>query len=159
MLRVVLYQPDIPQNTGNIARTCASAGAELHLIRPFGFRWFEGGMARSGDPRLKRAGLDYWPHVRYVLHDSWAKFVEQLEAGARVWAFSSKAQQPYTDVRYRPGDYLLFGPETRGLPEEVLRQFPGVSIPMPGPVRSLNVSVAVGIALFEALRQLRSDGV
>jgi len=151
VLRVVLYQPDIPQNTGNIARTCASAGAELHLVRPFGFRW-------SSDPRLKRAGLDYWPHVRYVLHDSWANFVERLEAGARVWAFSSKAQRAYTDVQYRPGDYLLFGPETRGLPEEVLRQFPALSIPMPGPVRSLNVSVAVGIALFEALRQLGSGG-
>lgn len=156
MLRVVLYQPDIPQNTGNIARTCASAGAELHLVRPFGFRWF--GAAAAGDPRLRRAGLDYWPYVRHVLHDSWEKFVEGLEPGARVWAFSSKAQQPYTTVAYHPGDYLLFGPETRGLPDEVLRQFPAVTIPMPGPVRSLNLSVAVGIGLFEALRQLGVSG-
>ncbi|MER3444170.1 MAG: tRNA (cytidine(34)-2'-O)-methyltransferase [Meiothermus sp.] len=151
MLRIVLYQPDIPQNTGNVARTCASAGAELHLVRPFGFRW-------SSDPRLKRAGLDYWPHVRHVLHDSWEKFVEGLEPGARVWAFSSKAQQPYTAVAYRPGDYLLFGPETRGLPDDVLREFSAVTIPMPGPVRSLNLSVAVGIGLFEALRQLGVSG-
>ncbi|PZA08101.1 tRNA (cytidine(34)-2'-O)-methyltransferase [Meiothermus sp. PNK-Is4] len=122
MLKVVLYQPEIPQNAGNIARTCAAAGAELHLIRPLGFRW--------GDPKLKRAGLDYWDHVRYVLHDSWEAFNETLGAGhPRIWAFSSKAVQEYTQVHYQPGDYLLFGPETRGLPQ-----------------------------LFEALRQLRANG-
>lgn len=150
MLKVVLYQPEIPQNAGNIARTCAAAAAELHLIRPLGFRW--------GDPKLKRAGLDYWDHLHYVLHDSWEAFVEKALAGARqsrVWAFSSKATQDYTRVPYQPGDYLLFGPETRGLPKEVLEQFPSVTIPMPGKVRSLNLAVSVGIGLFEALRQLR----
>ena len=156
MLKVVLYQPEIPQNAGNIARTCAAAGAELHLIRPLGFRW--------GDPKLKRAGLDYWEHVHYVLHDSWEAFREAVQGGgsglwspapARVWAFSSKATQDYAQVRYQPNDYLLFGPETRGLPPEVLEQFPAVTIPMPGQVRSLNLAVAVGIGLFEALRQLR----
>lgn len=155
MLKVVLYQPEIPQNAGNIARTCAAAGAELHLIRPLGFRW--------GDPKLKRAGLDYWEHVHYVLHDSWEAFAEKVQAesqepgerSARVWAFSSKATQDYAQVRYQPDDYLLFGPETRGLPPEVLERFPVVTIPMPGQVRSLNLAVSVGIGLFEALRQLR----
>ncbi|HEU4740477.1 MAG TPA: tRNA (cytidine(34)-2'-O)-methyltransferase [Meiothermus sp.] len=153
MLKVVLYQPEIPQNAGNIARTCAAAGAELHLIRPLGFRW--------GDPRLKRAGLDYWEHVHYVLHDSWEAFREKVQAPgagqARVWAFSSKATQDYARVRYQPDDYLLFGPETRGLPQEVLEQFSSVTIPMPGGVRSLNLAVSVGIGLFEALRQLRVE--
>ncbi|MER3480704.1 MAG: tRNA (cytidine(34)-2'-O)-methyltransferase [Meiothermus sp.] len=151
MLKVVLYQPEIPQNAGNIARTCAAGGAELHLIRPLGFRW--------GDPKLRRAGLDYWRHVQYVVHDSWEAFQEKVGDGGagppRVWAFSSKALRDYAQVRYQPDDYLLFGPETRGLPPEVLEQFPAVTIPMPGRVRSLNLAVAVGIGLFEALRQLR----
>lgn len=146
MLKVVLYQPEIPQNAGNIARTCAATGAELHLIRPLGFR--------MGDSRLKRAGMDYWADVNYRLHDSWEAFAQTLEAGSRVWAFSSKVQQNYSEVAYRDGDYLLFGPESRGLPGEVLQQFAGVTIPMPGKAgRSLNLAVAVGIGLYEALRQ------
>ena len=145
MPRIVLYEPEIPQNVGNVARTAAATRTELHLVRPFGFRW--------GDPRLKRAGLDYWPHVRYVLHDSWAAFLEALPAGARVWAFSTKAERSLYEARFQPGDYLLFGPETRGLPEEVRVRFPGLRIPMPGPVRSLNLAVSVGIGVYEALRQ------
>jgi tRNA (cytidine/uridine-2'-O-)-methyltransferase len=146
MLKVVLYQPEIPQNAGNIARTCAAAGAELHLVRPLGFQW--------GSAKLKRAGLDYWPEVRYTLHDSWDVFLGGLPGEARVWAFSSKGSIRYSEVRYGPGDYLLFGPETRGLPAEVLERFPAVTIPMPGKGgRSLNLAVAVGIGLYEALRQ------
>ncbi|AEB11412.1 tRNA/rRNA methyltransferase (SpoU) [Marinithermus hydrothermalis DSM 14884] len=145
VVRVVLYQPEIPQNVGNIARTCAAVGAELHLVRPFGFRW--------GDPRMKRAGLDYWPHVRYVLHDTWAAFLETLGPQDRLFAFTTKGERRYTEVAYRPGDYLLFGPETRGLPPEILEVWPRLVIPMPGPVRSLNLSVAVGVAVYEALRQ------
>ena len=102
----MLYQPEIPQNAGNIARTCAAAGAELHLIRPLGFRW--------GDPKLRRAGLDYWRHVQYVVHDSWEAFQEKVGMG--VWAFSSKPLRDYAQVRYQPDDLLLFGPETRGCP-------------------------------------------
>ncbi|MCS7058113.1 MAG: tRNA (cytidine(34)-2'-O)-methyltransferase [Meiothermus sp.] len=147
MVKVVLYQPEIPQNTGNIARTCAVTGAELHLIRPLGFRW--------GSSRLKRAGLDYWPEVLAVLHDSWEAFLHSLPPDARLWAFSSKAPLPYTAARYRPNDYLLFGPESRGLPQEVLERFPAVSIPMPGRgARSLNLAVAVGVGVYEALRQI-----
>ncbi len=145
MVRVVLYEPEIPQNVGNIARTAAATGSELHLVRPFGFRW--------GDPRLKRAGLDYWPHVRYVLHDSWAAFLEALPADARVWAFSTRAARSLYQARLESGDYLLFGPETRGLPDDVLERFPALRIPMPGPVRSLNLAVSVGVAVYEALRQ------
>ncbi len=147
MFKVVLYQPEIPQNVGNIARTCAATGAELHLIRPFGFQW--------GSPKLKRAGLDYWLQVDYVLHNSWQSFLESLPQDSRVWAFSSMVPQLYTEVCYQPGDYLLFGPESRGLPPEVLECFPGVTIPMPGRGgRSLNLAVAVGIGLYEAIRQI-----
>jgi tRNA (cytidine/uridine-2'-O-)-methyltransferase len=147
MLKVVLYQPEIPQNVGNIARTCAATGAELHLIRPLGFQW--------NSPRLKRAGLDYWSELDYILHDSWQAFLETLPSSSRVWAFSSKASQLYTQVHYHPGDYLLFGPESRGLPAEALERFPSVTIPMPGRGgRSLNLAVAVGIGVYEVLRQM-----
>ena len=147
MFKVVLYQPEIPQNTGNIARTCAATGAELHLVRPLGFHW--------SDSKLRRAGLDYWREVNCVLHDSWQAFLEAQPHGSRVWAFSSKVPRLYTEVQYQAGDYLLFGPESRGLPAAVLERFPGVTIPMPGRGgRSLNLAVAVGVGLYEALRQV-----
>lgn len=146
MFKVVLYQPEIPQNTGNIARTCVAVGAQLHLIRPLGFVW--------GQTQLKRSGLDYWEHLNYVLHDSWQDFLAQLPPDSRLWAFSSKVEQRYCEVNYQPNDYLLFGPESRGLPSEVLERFPTVTIPMPGPGgRSLNLAVSVGVGLYEALRQ------
>ncbi len=148
MVRIALYQPEIPQNVGNIARTAAATESELHLVRPFGFRW--------GDPRLKRAGLDYWPHVNYLLHDSWQAFLESLPANARVWAFSTKATRSLYEARFEPCDYLLFGPETGGLPADVLGRFPALRIPMPGPVRSLNLAVSVGVGVYEALRQVSS---
>lgn len=145
MLRIVLFEPEIPQNVGNVARTAAATRSELHLVRPFGFRW--------GSPKLKRAGLDYWPHVRYVVHDSWAAFLEELPGSARVWAFSTRAVRTFYEARFQDGDYLLFGPETRGLPDAVLARFPALRIPMPGPVRSLNLAVSVGVGVYEALRQ------
>lgn len=147
MVHLVLFQPEIPQNTGNIARTAAALGFPLHLIRPLGFR--------LGDKRLLRAGLDYWPHVDLRVHDTWEAFLGALPPEARVWAFSARAEQSLYEARFQEGDYLLFGPETRGLPPEVLARFPGVRIPMPGPVRSLNLAVAVGVAAYEAYRQLR----
>jgi tRNA (cytidine/uridine-2'-O-)-methyltransferase len=98
--------------------------------------------------------LDYWSALDYVLHDSWRAFLEALPQGSRVWAYSSKVTQLYTEVEYRPGDYLIFGPESRGLPPEVLAHFPAVTIPMPGSGRSLNLAVAVGVGLYEALRQV-----
>ncbi len=146
MLRIVLYQPEIPQNTGNVARTAVALGAELHLVRPFGFRW--------GDPRMRRAGLDYWKHLNYHLHDSWEAFLEALPGDARVWAMSAHAERSLYAARFRRGDWLLFGPETQGLPPEVMQQFPALKIPTPGPVRSLNLAVAVGVAAFEAYRQV-----
>ncbi|TFU27823.1 tRNA (cytidine(34)-2'-O)-methyltransferase [Thermus tengchongensis] len=146
MVHLVLFQPEIPQNTGNIARTAAALGFPLHLIRPLGFR--------LGDKRLLRAGLDYWPHVDLRVHDTWEAFLGALPPEARVWAFSARAEQSLYEARFQEGDYLLFGPETRGLPPEVLARFPGVRIPMPGPVRSLNLAVAVGVAAYEAYRQL-----
>ena len=145
MLRVVLYQPEIPQNTGNIARSCVATGSELHLVRPLGFMWDEA--------RLRRAGLDYWPHLSLHWHDSWRNFCQKLQPQDRVWAFTTHGQQNYTQVQYQPGDFLLFGPESRGLPLEVRQIFPQLVIPMPGPVRSLNLAVAGGVALFEGLRQ------
>ncbi|AEV17249.1 MAG: tRNA (cytidine(34)-2'-O)-methyltransferase [Thermus sp.] len=147
MLHLVLYQPEIPQNAGNIARTAAAIGFPLHLIRPLGFR--------LGDPRLKRAGLDYWPHVDLRVWDTWEAFLEALPPGARVWAFSARGTKELYEASFRPGDYLLFGPETRGLPPEILLRFPSLRIPMPGPVRSLNLAVAVGVAAYEAYRQVR----
>ncbi|MFD3005869.1 tRNA (cytidine(34)-2'-O)-methyltransferase [Thermus tengchongensis] len=147
MVHLVLFQPEIPQNTGNVARTAAALGFPLHLIRPLGFR--------LGDKRLLRAGLDYWPHVDLRVHDTWEAFLGALPPEARVWAFSARAEQSLYEARFQEGDYLLFGPETRGLPPEVLARFPGVRIPMPGPVRSLNLAVAVGVAAYEAYRQLR----
>ena len=135
MLHLVLYQPEIPQNAGNVARTAAALGWPLHLIRPLGFL--------LSSPKLKRAGLD-----------SFAAFLEALPRGARVFAFSARGEASLYEARFREGDYLLFGPESRGLPEEVLARFPTLKIPMPGPVRSLNLAVAVGVAAYEAYRQL-----
>jgi tRNA (cytidine/uridine-2'-O-)-methyltransferase len=149
VLQVVLYQPEIPQNTGTIVRTCAAAGAKLHLIRPLGFRWDQ--------PQLKRAGLDYWDGAEIMLHDSWAAFVEQLGPESRLFALSTKANRPYHAESFWPDDYLLFGPESRGLPAGILAQFPSLTIPMPGQGRSLNLAVAVAVVLFEGLRQLRVD--
>jgi len=114
-------------------------------VRPFGFRW--------GDSRLRRAGLDYWPHVHVVLHDSWEAFLSTLSEDARVWAFSTRARRTLYDARLSAQDFLLFGPETRGLPAEVLERFPALRIPMPGPVRSLNLAVSVAVAVYEVLRQ------
>ncbi|GLV49086.1 putative tRNA (cytidine(34)-2'-O)-methyltransferase [Thermus sp. LT1-2-5] len=147
MVHLVLYQPEIPQNVGNVARTAAALGWPLHLIRPFGFL--------LSSPKLRRAGLDYWPHVDLRVHGDWEAFLATLPPSARVWAFSARGQESFYQARFQEGDYLLFGPETRGLPEGVLARFPSLNIPMPGPVRSLNLAVAVGVAAYEAYRQLR----
>lgn len=154
MVRVVLYQPQIPPNTGNVARTCAATGTDLHLIEPLGFE--------INDRQLKRAGLDYWPLVSLQRHGGWKAFLEHREAcGGRLFALSSHARTSYTDVRFRSDDWLLFGRESDGLPAEVLETADAsLTIPMargvqhcPGGVRSLNLSVAVGVVLFECLRQ------
>jgi len=148
MLHIALWEPEIPPNTGNIARLCAATGATLHLIGRLGFR--------LDDRALRRAGLDYWPHVEVRRHVTFADFISAL-GGTRLLCFSARATRPYTDVRYQDGDCLLFGGETHGLPADILVQHAErtYGIPMPaGKVRSLNLATAVGIVLYEALRQL-----
>jgi tRNA (cytidine/uridine-2'-O-)-methyltransferase len=155
MPRVVLYQPEIPPNTGNVARTCAATGSELHLIEPLGFE--------ISDRQLKRAGLDYWPWVRLHRHASLPAFLRaRQQQGGRLVALSSRASRSYTGYAFAPDDWLLFGRESDGLPAEALASAEErLTIPMPcsvisgrGGVRSLNLSVSVGVVLFEALRQL-----
>ena len=148
MLHVALWEPEIPPNTGNVARLCAATGAALHLIGRLGFR--------LDDRTLRRAGLDYWPLVEVRRHATFADFTTAL-AQARLLCFSARATRPYTAVRYQDGDCLLFGGETHGLPQDILARHAErtYGIPMPaGKVRSLNLATAVGIVLYEALRQL-----
>ena len=147
-MHIVLYQPEIPPNTGSIARLCAATLTPLHLIEPLGFS--------IDDKHLKRAGLDYWEFVDLHVHASWDDFLRQCGNGNLLF-FSKKAIQSYTAVRYQEGDYLVFGPETRGLPDELLdlNKERAYRIPMTGEgVRSLNLSNAASIVLYEGLRQL-----
>jgi tRNA (cytidine/uridine-2'-O-)-methyltransferase len=152
MFHVILYQPEIPPNTGNIIRLCANTGASLHLIRPLGFDIEE--------RRLRRAGLDYREYARIRQHDDLASCLESL--GRPVcYGYSSHAARPYSNVAYRPGDALLFGPETRGLPADVLAALPEehrLTLPMRPGNRSLNLSNAVAIVTYEAWRQHRFAG-
>lgn len=145
MLHVALYQPEIPPNTGNIIRLCANSGAQLHLIYPLGFF--------LDDKRLRRAGLDYHEWASVIHYDTWQTFAIQ-NAQRRIFCCSTHGQQRHSDVAYQPEDILLFGPEARGLPEEIRTAFPAVRIPMQKDSRSLNLSNAVAIILFEAWRQL-----
>lgn len=150
MLHVALWEPEIPPNTGNIARLCAATGCALHLIGRLGFRIDE----RS----LRRAGLDYWHAVELHRHDTFADFERAMsEASRRVWCLSAHATTPYTRLAFRAGDCVLFGAETRGLPPEVMERYAAecFTIPMPsGKVRSLNLATSVGIVVYEGLRQL-----
>lgn len=146
-MQVVLVEPEIPPNTGNISRTCAATGARLHLIHPLGFE--------LSDKQVKRAGLDYWPHVDLHEHASLEVCLAQRST-QQVWYFSKKATRSIYDAAFAPGDYLVFGPETRGLSEDLLQEVgaQALRIPMRGDaVRSLNLGTSVGIALYEALRQ------
>ena len=161
MVRVVLVAPEIPPNTGNVARTCAATGTPLHLVDPLGFQ--------LTDRYLKRAGLDYWPAVDLHRHASWEALQTSVagasgaedggtsQSGGRFWCFTVRGKTCYTDIDYAPDDWLVFGCESRGLPPEILAQHPTAYLPMTGPVRSLNLGSSVAIALFEALRQLRSS--
>lgn len=149
-LGIVLVEPEIPPNTGNIARLCAATGSELHLVHPLGFE--------VSDKAVRRAGLDYWHLVRVFEHQSWGAFEASRRKDARCHFFTGKAARSYLDVRFAPGDYLVFGRESVGLPDALLDLHQGelVGIPMPGAVRSLNLANASAIALYEALRQLRA---
>ena len=146
-MHIVLYQPEIPQNTGNIARLCAAAQCELHLIEPLGFIW--------DDQRLKRAGLDYWELVNVKRHLNFQTYLSQFP-GQRLFFATTKGGVRYDRVTYQPDDSLVFGPETRGLPPELLSRQPdhNLRIPMFAPARSLNLANSVAIILYEALRQL-----
>jgi tRNA (cytidine/uridine-2'-O-)-methyltransferase len=148
--RIVLVEPEIPPNTGNVARLCAATGAELHLIEPLGFE--------ITDRALKRAGLDYWDHVHWKVWPSWDAWVKG-EAGGRYWLFTTKAARPYWEVEFAAGDGLVFGRETRGLPESLLAAQAErcCTIPMEGGpgARSLNLATAAAIGLYEGLRQIR----
>jgi tRNA (cytidine/uridine-2'-O-)-methyltransferase len=143
----VLFQPEIPQNTGNIGRTCVALNAKLWIVRPTGFR--------LDDKQLQRAGLDYWQHLNWEAVDSWSKMTDLMQL-ERTWLFTKFGTKNYTDVAFETGDWLVFGSESSGLPESVRAAYADrcLSLPMVGPVRSLNLSVAVGVGLFEAHRQV-----
>lgn len=145
-INIVLHCPEIPQNTGNIARTCAATGAALHLIKPLGFE--------IDDKKLKRAGLDYWQYLDITFYENEAEFFER-NAGEEIYYFSTKAPRSYTEPRYPERVFLMFGRETRGLPEELLAAHPdtAVRIPMLTGLRSLNLSNSVAVAVYEVLRQ------
>ena len=146
-MNIVLVEPEIPPNTGNISRLCAGVNATLHLVRPLGFD--------ISDREVKRAGLDYWDKVKLVIWSSLAEFLDKNQ-DKRVFFFSTKARQLYTDLKYQPDDYLVFGKETKGLPEELIFGDPEHSATIPidkNNVRSINLSNSVAIVLYEALRQ------
>ena len=152
MLQVVLFQPDIPQNTGNVARTCAATGVPLHLVEPLGFR--------ITDRHLKRAGLDYWKNVQLKVHPDF-RSVRTLFPQSRLVYFSAHGGLFHHDFQFHPDDCLVFGAETRGLPQEILAGYPGFVLKIPidrAKVRSLNLATSVGVAVFEALRQIRLKG-
>lgn len=146
MLNIVLHEPEIPANTGNIGRTCVAAGARLHLIEPLGFRLDE--------KSLKRAGMDYWKDLDVTTYIDYQDFLNR-NPGARIYMATTKAPAVYTDVRYEPDCYIMFGKESAGIPEEILveHQQTCVRIPMMGEIRSLNLGNSVAIVLYEALRQ------
>jgi tRNA (cytidine/uridine-2'-O-)-methyltransferase len=153
MLHIGLYQPEIPPNTGNIMRLAANTGCALHLVKPLGFT--------LDDRQLRRAGLDYRDHAEVAVHDSMEALLEAVAPG-RCWALSTRAYRSYTDAPYRDGDLLLFGPETRGLPQELLDGLGGrqcLRIPMLPDSRSLNLSNAAALVTYEALRQLEFPGL
>lgn len=152
MFHIVLVQPEIPQNTGNIARTCAATGCTLHLVRPLGFD--------ISERAVRRAGLDYWHLVNVEVHESLSAFLARYPA-ARMHLFTTKAPRVYTQAEYREGDFLVFGRETRGLDEEFLVAHPEacVRIPMREEARSLNLSNSVAVAVYEGLQQNAFGGL
>lgn len=148
---VVLVEPEIPNNTGNIGRTCVATGCRLHLVRPLGFELTE--------KACRRAGLDYWPRLDWAEHEDWSSYERGLDPG-RTWFLSTKSARSVFDVALRRGDHLVFGRETRGLTPEVLAAHPDrvVSLPLAAGERSLNLATAVCAVVYEGIRQLRSRG-
>ena len=147
MFQIVLYEPEIPANTGNIIRLCANTGAQLHLIKPLGFD--------LEDKKLRRAGLDYHEYAELIIHESWSEFVSKNKT-ARIFALTTKGHQCYSEVAFQNHDFLLFGPETRGLPGSILAELSDsqrLKLPMVPESRSLNLSNTVAVVLYEAWRQ------
>lgn len=151
-INIVLVEPEIPQNTGNIARTCAATGAALHLVKPLGFR--------IDSAKLKRAGLDYWDKLDITYYDGLEEFMN-INSSEKMYFFSTKAKKSYSDIEYPGRVFLIFGKETAGLPEELLVKHPEecVRLPMRESLRSLNLSNTVAVAVYEALRQHSFEGL
>ena len=145
-MNIVLYEPEIPANTGNIGRTCVATGTRLHLIEPLGFRLTE--------KAIRRAGMDYWEHLDVTRYDDWTDFLER-NPGAKIYMATTKAKHVYTEVSYEPDCYIMFGKESAGIPEEILveNRENCVRIPMMEKIRSLNLGNSAAIVLYEALRQ------
>ena len=145
-MHIVLHQPEIPANTGNIGRTCVATGTSLHLIEPLGFHLDE--------KSIKRAGMDYWEHLDVTRYMNYQEFLEK-HPGAKIWMATTKAKHVYTDVKFGPDDFIMFGKESAGIPEEILidNEETCIRIPMLPDIRSLNLSNSVAIVLYEALRQ------
>ncbi len=149
-LNIVLFEPEIPANTGNIGRTCVATGTRLHLIEPLGFR--------LNEKEIKRAGMDYWEHLDVTRYINFEDFLEK-NPGAKIYMATTKAPNVYTEVHYEPDCYIMFGKESAGIPEEILVKHKEdcIRIPMIGEIRSLNLSNSVAIVLYEALRQNHFD--
>ena len=145
-LNIVLFEPEIPANTGNIGRTCVATGTRLHLIEPLGFR--------LNEKSIKRAGMDYWEHLDVTRYMNFEEFLEK-NPGAKIYMATTKGQHVYTEVNYEPDCYIMFGKESAGIPEEILVKHPAecIRIPMLSEIRSLNLSNSVAVVLYEALRQ------
>jgi len=152
MLNIVLVEPEIPPNTGNVARLCAATGATLHLVKPLGFE--------ITDKHLKRAGLDYWDMLDIHVYENYAEFEEKNPVGTRYLA-TTKARRLHTEIQFEQGGYLLFGKETKGLAPEILARYPETTmrLPMRSDARSLNLSNSVAVVVYEALRQWGNPGL
>lgn len=152
MLNIVLHEPEIPQNTGNIGRTCVATGTRLHLIEPLGFS--------ISDKAVKRAGMDYWEHLDVAVYEDYEDFCRR-NPGAKVYMATTKGPNVYSDVSYEPDCYIMFGKESGGIPEEILvnNQENAIRIPMNPEIRSLNLANSVAIVLYEALKQNRFTGM
>ena len=151
-MHIILHQPEIPANTGNIGRTCVATGTSLHLIEPLGFR--------LNEKEIKRAGMDYWEHLDVTRYVNFEEFKEK-HPGAKIWMATTKAKHSYTDVSFGPDDFIMFGKESAGIPEEILVEYEPtcIRIPMLGDIRSLNLGNSVAIVLYEALRQNNFPGM
>ena len=149
-MNIVLFEPEMPMNTGNIGRTCVATNTRLHLIEPLGFK--------LNEKAVKRAGLDYWDKLDVTVYSDFQDFLDR-NPGAKIYMATTKSRKVYTEVTYEPDCYIMFGKESAGIPEEILKQHPdtAVRIPMIGETRSLNLSNSVAIVLYEALRQNQFD--